>query len=344
MKIKIFDRMCFFSHRPGVSVIIPNTLAIATVYPSRLILQGEIFDFSIVGPVDKFTVFQDLEKGKVEVSGFSKKGFFRYCIFAKDGKLQVHFTSLPIATEALSDKVRLTLSCGSVIEKPIEGISSPNQERLFLGVSKQKDFEMVERRLDLREILPYWFCLGQNIPALPDHYEGLALLFADCEKIMNRKESSLEELLKKIFITAFSSIFCPRLEDSDHHGIFDAAFSCAPSSIILSKGAKIIRSLFFKEEEETLFILPLLLKSLHCGRLINLSFTLGSLDLSWSKGVIKTMVVRASKSGSIRMGFDKTFHFFRLRTSLKEKGERLSKEALIALEEGKTYYFDRFEK
>jgi hypothetical protein len=92
--------------------------------------------------MDRFTVFLDLEKGQIDVDMALVSGsYIRYSIKATpDG---IHLSS----ESPKSDLYR-----------------APQGERLSLGNHKAQDWDLVCRRLDLKEILPTWKRLGELTP------------------------------------------------------------------------------------------------------------------------------------------------------------------------------------
>ncbi|MBS0622764.1 MAG: hypothetical protein JSR80_07385 [Verrucomicrobia bacterium] len=146
MRIVISNRYRPFSHRKGISCLVPGTTLVATCYPTRTVLcdlvtqKTEEQEHPLLAPCDHFTVFQDLERGRVQIEGSGPCGFFR---------------------------------------RFIEGRPPQDLERLSFGVSKQLNWDFVHERCDPREIFPLWHRLAQ----LTSYEEetGKGTLLAACD-------------------------------------------------------------------------------------------------------------------------------------------------------------------
>ena len=89
MRIDIAARFKPFSHCPGTYVLLPGSTLRLQIFPTRLHvddLAGPLpvslatIDFDLTGPVDEFSIQQDLERGNVRVWGKTSSGFVRYTI------------------------------------------------------------------------------------------------------------------------------------------------------------------------------------------------------------------------------------------------------------------------
>ncbi len=191
---------------------------------------------------------------------------------------------------------------------------STSLERLSLGMSKKLDWELVRRRGDLREILPVWFRLGQMVPETTT--EGEIRCF------------------HQLFLTGFEGILSPRLEDKDHLGFSPILFT-SPLAL-LREGSRKIRSLFFQQEGSKWSFLPE--STFHAGRFIHLQTEEGdTLDFEWSKHLLRRVIIHAAQTREIVLELKKPLKTFRLNKKLRRVGSLL-------LEQGKTYFLDRFEK
>lgn len=152
MRIQITQKFRPFSHQGGTYCPIPFTTWEVQVFPAKLKFRNlagsgqEEKNLPIEGPVKNFTVVLDLEKGRVEVFGRGKKGYFRYfvspneCSFLKEEKLPA------------------------------------SKKRLFFGVHKKQDWDAIKSRLDIGEIFPFWHRLAQLFPEKPVQRVGTAKL------------------------------------------------------------------------------------------------------------------------------------------------------------------------
>jgi hypothetical protein len=208
----------------------------------------------------------------------------------------------------------------------------PCKKRLFLGVHKKQDWEMIERRGDLAEIFPFWVRLAQIIPKepLPKQAIGTMQLLA-------------EGRLAHFFQSGFVGMLCPRFRDEHffgHVSDFSPPKDVCPLGLI-HEGARQIEDLFFQENEDVWHILPSLPKEFHAGKFVHLVTELGDeIDLEWSKKQIKKMIIRPRSTRVVHFKLKGGLKSFRLRKSSRQKGSTSS--LTLHLQEGQTLYLDRF--
>ena len=173
------------------------------------------------GPVKGFTHQIDMEKGALLVFGHAKDGYFQRKILSS--------TSLP----------------------PVD--------RLFLGVDKAQDWELIRRRADPAEYLPFWYRLGQMVPS-SDAVRGTARFLQEWRRCLQTTDrEGILEPIRNLFLAGFDGILAPRLIDSDHHGFgLDEPEATDNPLALLSQGAQLIRQLFVSTGEQTLHLLPVL--------------------------------------------------------------------------------------
>jgi hypothetical protein len=106
---------------------------------------------------------------------------------------------------------------------------------------------------------------------------------------------------------------------------------------MLNGMAQTIRSYFFEEKEGAQHILPRKLEKLDAGRMTGLRFSLGTIDMEWSKYQLRRMVIHAEKSGVLNLILPKSVQSYRLRPSLSEKASRQ-----LDITAGSDYFFDNF--
>jgi len=328
MRIQIKEKLTPFSHLPGTRCLIPFTSWEVAIYPAKLIFsnleggQTKEMALPIEGPVKRFTATQNLEKGFVEVHGLGKKGLFSY----------------RIEKEALIWKKGMKMALPFL--KPVE--LSQNPLRLSLGIYKRQNWEKVKERLDLKEILPFWLRLSALTPkaSLPT-------------KICGTYQLALEKWDKQIavshfenfFQVAFQGILSPRVEDENHLGLcreekIPATISPLP---LIHKGASQILSLFFVEDEEKVYLLPSLPKEFHAGRLIGCKSNVNALiDLEWSKKKLKKVVIHPKEDGEMNFVLQQGISSYRVRKSVRQKGELVSSKQPLPLRKGQRLHLDRF--
>lgn len=327
MHIKIAQKYRPFSHEPGASCLLPHSFFQTQAFPALLrltdLMTGEAFEMKldVQGPVREFTLQQDLERGEVRVFGKALNGY--YCVVIKRSEKGVAIT--PERGSPLPPKI---LPCSSPF-------AHPSTERLSLGSHKAQDWDLVKRRCDLTEVLPVLLRLNQFVPEVPPISSvGTLRLLEGSDK------------LEKTFLTAFHSILVPRLQDGDYQGIVPE--EKIPSDLsplfIVKKSAQVIRSLFVQERQNQIALLPILPPEFHAGRLTGYVGRGFSLDLEWSKKLLKKAIISASESFEFTFNLQRSIHRFRMRRSTTERGTILQRESPMTIKAGETLYFDRFEK
>lgn len=330
MNIKIEQRFRPFSHAPGTKFLIPFTSQGVQVGPAalRLFPSGEVIPLSIQGPVDKFTAILDLEKGCIRVFGEGANGYFRYSIFGTGENL--YFKQDKPKDSLLPAKSPFILSQELPPPFPIE--------QLFLGVSKILDWDLVVRRRNIAEILPVWFRLGQMVP-FKDITAGSSLLhqFLQAEKL------ELEPSFFSVFDTGFSGVLFPESDDANYLGYsLPPVPSNADPLALLSVGANKLRSLFFQEKGEFIYLLPDALHHFKHGRMLDVQASFGSFDLEWTKGMMRRMVIKCKKEGRYTFIFPKTHDSCRI--SFGSSNINWDCISPIDLSKDMEYFFDHFQK
>lgn len=350
MLISIAERFRPFSRVPGIACLLPFSKLGLRVYPAYL----EIYDLSLPepipkakfslpvrGPVNGFTVMQDLEKGYVKVWGESLDGYFRYRIYASDTVEGFAFAVEKSSDRRLSDALPGAFQGGTLLV-------SPAVERLSFGIAKKADWTSVDRRLTLAEILPFWFRLGQMIPEVIEHSEGTAGMLSAIENgIENKDVLNLPSYFKTLYLGGFDGLLNCHLDDCNHQGLMltpsDRNSSNSPL-ILLTKGARLIRQMLLsKRSSDRIDILPCLLPELHAGRLCNASLgDSGWLDLEWSKKQTRRISFYSAKRQAIAFCFQSRLKSYRLQ---KADGSEVALRTcgdVVEFEADTTYYFDRF--
>jgi hypothetical protein len=325
--IQIAERLKPFSHTPGAACVIPGTCSEIEAFPTLLRIANKEVRLPLTGPIKDFALEQDLEKNCVRIHGKAKEGFFRLKIEATDSGFDLIAEKGPLKNHHISFETQLV----------------PNGpfERLSLGNHKAQDWDLVQKRCDPKEFLPVLFCLGQKIPLIPPQaLTGTARLLQ-----LPPDRNDLAPALQAFFQAAFTKILIPRLADEQHHGLIPDEPATGNRFFLLQEGAKMIRSLFFRQNERRLALLPNLPVPFDAGRLIHLKAPgIGEIDLEWTKKLLRRAAIRASTSGDVILELQREIKSFRVRKSLKEKGHRQKSTDPLLLEAGKTYILDRFQK
>lgn len=319
MRIVIAERLRPFSHVPGTFCMLPGSTFRLQIFPALLRVHDlagrtpqfiQEISFDVKGPLDDFTIQQDLEKRCVFVWGKGPKGYFRH-------------------------------------KQEAENPYQPKfMERLSLGSHQSQDWTLVQRRLAMEQILPLWHYLGQMTPPQSAEKVGVLSLFEELDQIMQKSEERVP-FLKKLYRVGFEGILSPRLEDEEHQG-FDIP-KVLPNAqtttlALLSLGASLIRNLFFQVNKREISLLPLLPPEFHCGRFLGLQIPeIGSIDMEWSKKQIRRLIFHCESQTELLFHFNRDLRRFRLRRCSKERGQFLPTKTPLQFEKG-DYYLDNFQK
>ncbi len=377
MKITIFEKLKPFSHIPGDSCLLPGSLLKLKIYPTLIQvyerstskLQTEI-KLKIEGPVKDFTIQLDLEKGNIRVWGHSAHGYFRYTLTALSSFQEVLIltfekapleimhvscsegfkfweqdTALTFSLPTQSGKEKQDLLLSKSQLSNAQKFIPPSTEKLSLGVTKRQDWNLVQSRGQLEEILPYILKLGQIFPPLEKTQNGLINLIDTAKEFVREKnKQSLKDTLSLLNKVAFEGILCPRLKDDDYQGIDYRCDASIDPLLIVSEASKIIREIFINEADKQIEILPLLPAEFHSGRFLNLKTECGVVDLEWTKKQVRRLVLRTTNNGSFQLNFPKDVVSYRLRSGELDRGRKILNHSVIDIEFEKNYCFDRFQK
>ncbi len=322
MKIEITERIRPFSHTPGAACLIPGTGSILHAFPTLLKIDSHEIKLNLTGPIADFTLLQDLEKHCLFILGKAQEGYYRIRVEGSDSGFDVVVEKGPLTS------VRL--------EREVSFMPNKAVERLSLGCHKAQDWDLVQRRMDLREMLPPLFLLGQKIPLVPPQpLKGTARLLE-----LPEERTLLAPALQAFFSAAFSKILVPRLVDDQHQGLaLEEAVSGHPLYLV-QQGAKMIRALFFKQNERRLAFLPALPLPLDSGKMIGIQAPgIGEIDFEWSKKLLRRVIIRPSTSGDVILELQKELKSFRSGKKQRQKGTEP-----LALHAGKTVVLDQFQK
>ncbi len=360
MRITIAERLLPYTHLAGSVCIVPRTTLRLRVYPALLRIEDlagpepEIvrdIPLNVEGPVKDFTVIQDLEKERVSILGHAKNGYFRYrCFAGENGTLIITIEKEPSA-DFISFDLKGIVRQGNTLmikggkSKPAME-DAPKMERLSLGSHKAQDWELIKkRRHQMEEIFPIWLSLGQMCPLLPVDDRKGTLVFLDREAMDRLPPEHILPAFEKFYLAAFEGMLSPRLKDTDHQGFslpsIPAGFTRSPLPL-LDRGAELIRRLFFREENRSLYILPQLPLEFHSGRFLGLKSAWGLIDMEWSKKKIRRLIVHSQLEGSIQFKFHGVKRY-RVRLQRHEKGKCHLIGQELAVKAGLQYWLDNFE-
>ncbi len=371
MHIAITTRLKPFEKASGAHCPLPGSTYSLQIFPSKIFLYDLTSSYKTIlaeisveieGPVADFTVQLNLEKGNVLVFGKGIKGYFRYSITAVE-KAQ----GIMIHTEkALNQEIEFNLDSSEfkatrsderklfVVKDILSSqtlYSNSGFDRLCLGSHKSQDWTLVKRRKSLKEIFPVWLRLGEMCDHVsekkPSEFTGVASILKNCEEAI--KLADRNEILKPfeiLFEAGFYGIMSPSLNDEKHQGLILPKVNPTSSPLILlSYGAKLIRSLFATYNNKVLNVLPALPVPFHSGRLTQFKCdNVALVSLEWSKKIIRRMILIAEESDVIEVEFQKEIKRFRLRNEAGTLNVQCDVGSPIVVEKGNTYYFDCFQK
>jgi len=322
MKIEIAAKLRPFSHTPGAACVIPGTCSVIEAFPTMLRIDEHEIKLNLTGPVREFTLQQDLEKHCVFVFGKAKEGYFRFRISGSDSGFEIKAEKGPVKSVRIPAEVPF--------------VPPSKFERLSLGSHKMQDWDLIQKQCELKELLSVLFCLGQTIPLVPPQsLKGTARLLE-----LPEERNLLEQALESFFKAAFTKIFIPRLVDDQHQGLVPDEPAKGNRFFLIQEGMKMVRALFFKQNERRLSFLPHLPISFDAGRMIGLKASgIGVIDIEWSKKLLRRVIIRATTSGEVVFELQKEIKSFRVGKKRSHKAH----EPLL-LEAGKTYFLDRFQK
>lgn len=350
MRIEIASRMRPYSHVPGTAVLIPGSSWSVKGYPTRLEFTNLIsqkhfeLDFCLTGLMENFTLVQDLEKRAVLLFGTAKEGYLRLMIAHKENQLVITTKRVPTGGLTIKNK-KLGPKDTLEIKVDEQGYLPAFVERISFGCHKAQDVDLMRRRMEMDEILPFWFCLGQLTPPTPcSHEEGTLTLLKPiiyCERTESLKQFA------KVFAAGFSDLFVPRLIDMQHQGVapqLDAVSADLSPLTLLTEGAQLIRMLFFQQKGNELSILPCLAPEIHSGRLINgHAQNLLIFEMEWSKKRLQKLILRPLESDKIQLHLPNKIKTFRIRKSIKSRGETHKADEMLDIEKGQPLFLDHFE-
>jgi len=296
-----------FSHTPGIRLLIPETAVQLQAFPTLLRFADQEIPLQAKGPLQNFTVIQDLQRHAVTI--FSES----YC-----------YHLLP--------------SLELVTKRP----KQQEHEILDFGMHKKQLWEAMRTRLDFRELLPLWFRLG-SLLSLPEQKTDGKGPFALLSEIESLPPEKVIPAFKKLFLVGFSDLFIPEAKDRFYQGILEEGSGSDPL-YLLTLGREMIKSLFFKEEESGYRLLPKLPPELFAGTFTNIKTKIGKFSFTWSKKELRVAELRCSLSKEVLFTLPSQIRSFRIRIGRKGDPIKYKSNDKIELKENTHYYFDRFEK
>ena len=355
-----------FSHLPGTSTPLPGSTYLIRIYPCLIEVYSiaesspqfiQSFHLDLKGPVEQFTVWNDLEKSRITVGGKTSDGWIRYHLSAHSSNSGILFIcdrvpglSLTMYSESKPRTIHrnegfdlFTYENSSLI------CLKQCQEQLSFGNYKAQDIELIRRRLNIQEIFPLWYRMGQLFSLQTSQYkaEGNLLLLEDCKKsLLENHPEKDNRLWLNLFQAGFTSLFSPQLVDSNHLGLISSSeiqYQQISPLTLLVEGARVIREMFLSQRNNQLFVLPHLLPELHCGTFLNVEISqIGTMSIEWTKKTIRRCVFYSKHNQEIEFIFKSNVQSYRLRDSSKQMNLKCNRASLLTLQENTHYFFDNF--
>lgn len=308
--IHIREDYRYFTHLPGKESVIPLSKAVAKVYPCRIEVTAELtclIELKVTGPIDGFSHLLNIEKGRVEVFGTAKEGYFHLFLTGKDGKI---FLKLYRGNALLIevDGRAVTMSKGEEISLlTTETMAMPERrEKVSFGCYKKP---LLENGIALESKL---YCLSQLFPKTP------------------------LETLEPILIDLFS----PKLEDPYYRGLPFQNNLSDKFSLFSSFFQKYRASILVEISDEIHLLRG---KLPHAGRALGLICDGFMIDILWKKGKVIKMILHPTYDSKKKFIFPNNAESFRVKGHPKEKGKVFPAKELLSLEQGKALYIDRIQ-
>lgn len=284
--ISIAAKLRPFSHLMGAQCVIPGTDAVIEAYPHFFRIGSLEIPLDNDPLIRDFTLCQDLERNCVWVFG---KGF-RFKIAARLNGFEMVMRK---ETKFFPASIRFHVP--------------EHLEHLSLGSHKKLDWDLVLRRLELKEILPVLYHLGQKDPvtSLEDDAESLSCL-------------------ESFYLTSFHHMNVPK---NGEKGVLRKAFEKT-------------RSLFVRDKDGHIHLLPN--NPFSEGRMLNIQTEKATLDIEWTKKRLRRVILHVRKTGDIFLDLPKEIRSFRIKTQLHDRGTLLRSGNPLQCVAGSRLYLDRF--
>jgi len=327
-----------FSHAPGTACIVPGSTQVVKIYPARI----DVFDYgdakctlqqtielSSVGPLEQFTVVQNLDKGHVQVSGFSHAGYIAYRLYAANNGKSLGINVLKGAL---------------AIEQNLPPLVVQKKERLHLGCYKKQQFPDVYNRQDPAEFLPLLYTLAQSIPEIPEAIQDKPSLLTTLEEAIMQKQEVFDHF-RAIWRAGFTNLLLPRLVDTDYQGFFLPVIKNTNQSplVLLQKLYPLVRKLFFEEIEGRLCFLPLLSRTLPFGFFSCITTKGHTVSFEWSKHWMHTLRIQAACDDALTFSMPKECKRYRFCQNKKRESITCQNYEMLELKAGQNYLLDQFQ-
>jgi hypothetical protein len=357
--MKIASRYRPFSHKPGSACLIPNTACEVIAYPAAVVVKDDTgkefhIEWYLTGLIKEFTMMQDLERREVVIHGIAKEGHFSYILASKEDKIVLKLDRasqgfLKGILKASNEEICLKLKETVPLFNISEASHIENLEKISFGNHKAQDWDLIKRRNNPLEYIPFWFALGQGSGVGKDAIEkkGALLQLELCKDSLEKGEKELFlEKLSELFQAGFKEVLVPSLYDHQYLGLSALSSSVSSSKKpmeLLKEGYELIRKMMFELKEGKIRILPHLPAMFHAGRCLNFQLDKATFHIEWSKKLLKKLIITCFEKQELSFSFQKPLKSYRLRASSRTKGIEISCSESIVLDKG-IYILDQFKK
>ena len=223
-------------------------------------------------------------------------------------------------------------------------------EKLTFGIHKSQDLFLMKRRLDLQEIVPWWYTLAQFVPKLdelPDEKLAAYKLLQEFEIATREQKNDLVgKILQDIFLACFSHDLVPSLCDKSFQGILAPEIIANTSSsplVFLRQLFDQIKSLFIQFSDDSISILPALPPEFPVGKLIDVNIAGLKVNLEWTKKRIRRVELfnLSSVTKELSLNF-RHIKFCRLQTGSFKSACKFYNADNLILPANSYFLFDNF--
>ena len=312
--IKIREDYKVMTHLPGKESVIPMSKAWMKAFPCAIELFTEEESVSLelsVSEVKDFTHLLEIEKGRVEVFGKAKQGYFHLFFYAEDGQIFVKLNRGKSLTFKIGDKDHVLQKGDKLALLKTE--TKPailHKEKVSFGCSRKP---LIENNIDLETKL---FLLTQQMI-----------------------EEDVVELGSETVKALLVDLFAPKKEDRDHKGL-DLGSKEFDRFALFSTYRKQLRdSIFFEDGDEITFLkkgvkLPI------AGRCTGLRADGFNMDLLWRKGKVQSAVIYPSKDCKKTLNFPEGPKKYRVKEALNERGDYVDGDSVLELKANQKVFID----
>ena len=313
--ISIREDFRLFTHQPGKQSVIPRSKAWMRVYPCLIEICTENETLSLeldLHLVKDFTHLLNIEKGRVEVFGQAKEGYFHLWFFARNGEVVLSLKrGKSLLFKMHSQEVCLNKGDEVALLKTTTINEVSCLEKLSFGCYKKP---LLEKNMNVDAKL---FLLAQQMPE---------------ENIVSLDDEKIKALLV--------DLCAPQTCDKYHQGLGLGSIAFDRFSLF-STVKKRVREALFIEHEDRIDILKGGKTLPIAGRVVGIKGDGFKIDFLWRKNKIIRCVIHPEIDGKKRLNFARCEKRYRIKTSLRSKGKFVDADAFIELKAGQKVFIDR---